>query len=41
MDEAACSKHAGFDTLKRDLDAFADALSNWVRAQLNAKGGRP
>ncbi|WP_309249524.1 N-formylglutamate amidohydrolase [Paraburkholderia sp. CNPSo 3272] len=37
MDEAACSKHAGFDTLKRDLDAFADALADWVRAQLSAK----
>ncbi|HKR38560.1 MAG TPA: N-formylglutamate amidohydrolase [Paraburkholderia sp.] len=37
MDEAAFSKHAGFDTLKRDLDAFADALASWVRARLNAK----
>ena len=37
MDEAAFTKHAGFDTLKRDLDAFADALAAWVRAQLNAK----
>ncbi|MEX3977394.1 N-formylglutamate amidohydrolase [Paraburkholderia sp. EG287A] len=37
MDEAAFSKHAGFDTLKRDLDAFADALADWVRARLNAK----
>lgn len=37
MDEAACSKHAGFDMLKRDLDAFADALANWVRAKLNVQ----
>ncbi|MEX3923620.1 N-formylglutamate amidohydrolase [Paraburkholderia sp. BR10936] len=37
MDEATCSKHAGFDTLKRDLDAFADALAHRVRARLNAK----
>jgi N-formylglutamate deformylase len=38
MDEAAFAKHAGFDTLKRDLDAFADALAAWVREQLNVKG---
>jgi N-formylglutamate deformylase len=36
MDEAAFAKHAGFDTLKRDLDAFADALAGWVREQLDA-----
>ncbi|QIE26279.1 N-formylglutamate amidohydrolase (plasmid) [Caballeronia sp. SBC1] len=34
MDEAAFAKHAGFDTLKRNLDTFADALAAYVRAQL-------
>nr|WP_240764079.1 N-formylglutamate amidohydrolase [Paraburkholderia silviterrae] len=36
MDEAAFAKHAGFDALKRDLDAFAQALAAYVRAQLEA-----
>ncbi|RKF40615.1 N-formylglutamate amidohydrolase [Paraburkholderia fungorum] len=34
MDEAAFVKHAGFDALKRDLDAFAATLADYVRAQL-------
>lgn len=36
MDEAAFVKHAGFDTLKRALDAFVAALADYVRAQLAA-----
>ncbi|OAJ60403.1 N-formylglutamate amidohydrolase [Paraburkholderia ginsengiterrae] len=36
MDEATFVKHAGFDALKRDLDAFAAALADYVRAQLAA-----
>jgi len=36
MDEAAFVKHAGFHTLKRDLDAFVAALADYVRAQLAA-----
>lgn len=35
MDEATFTKHAGFDALKRDLDAFADALAAYVRGKLN------
>ncbi|MFM0503216.1 MULTISPECIES: N-formylglutamate amidohydrolase [Paraburkholderia] len=41
MDEASFAKHAGFGTLKRALDAFADALASYVRAQLNANGEQP
>lgn len=37
MDETAFAKHAGFDALKRDLDAFAQALAAYVRAQLKAQ----
>ncbi|MFM0335056.1 N-formylglutamate amidohydrolase [Paraburkholderia fungorum] len=36
MDEAAFVKHAGFDALKRNLDAFVAALADYVRAQLAA-----
>jgi len=36
MDEAGFAKHSGFDTLKRDLDTFVDALAKYVRTQLDA-----
>lgn len=35
MDQTAFTKHAGFPTLKRDLDLFVDALADYVRAQLD------
>jgi N-formylglutamate deformylase len=41
MDEAVFAKHAGFDTLKRDLDAFADALAAYVSTQLQTLQERP
>ncbi|AOJ07721.1 N-formylglutamate amidohydrolase [Burkholderia mayonis] len=39
MDEAAFGKHAGFDALKRTVDAYLDALAGHVRAQLSAWSG--
>jgi N-formylglutamate deformylase len=41
MDEKAFVKNEGYDTLKRDLDHFADALAAYVQAQLRAAQGRP
>jgi len=34
MDEARFTKHDGFETLKRNLDAFVAALASWVRGEL-------
>ena len=41
MDEKAFAKHEGFGTLKRDFDAFADALAAYVREQLQDARNRP
>ena len=41
MDEKAFAKHEGFDTLKRDLDGFADALAAYARMQLQPPQDRP
>jgi N-formylglutamate deformylase len=41
MDEAAFVKSAGFETLKRNLDTFADALATYVRTQLHNLRERP
>ncbi len=38
MDEAAFAKHAGFDTLKRSVDAYLDALAGYVRARIASPG---
>jgi N-formylglutamate amidohydrolase len=37
MDEARFAKHAGFDTLGRNLETFTAALARWVRAQPGLK----
>ncbi len=37
MDEARFVKHAGFDTLGRNLETFTAALARWVRAQSSPK----
>lgn len=37
MDEARFVKHAGFDTLGRNLETFTAALARWVQAQLSPK----
>ena len=34
MDEAAFAKHVGFATLKRSVDAYLDALADYVRARI-------
>jgi N-formylglutamate deformylase len=41
MDEAVFAKHTGFAPLKRDLDAFVDALAAYVSAQLENEGKTP
>ena len=38
MDEAAFAKHAGFATLKRSVDAYLDALADYVRARIAPQG---
>ncbi|WP_455777020.1 N-formylglutamate amidohydrolase, partial [Burkholderia stabilis] len=39
MDEAAFAKHAGFAALKRSVDAYLDALAEYVRNHLASSGG--
>ena len=38
MDEAAFAKHVGFATLKRSVDAYLDALADYVRARIAPQG---
>ncbi|VWC80854.1 MULTISPECIES: N-formylglutamate amidohydrolase [Burkholderia] len=38
MDEAAFAKHAGFATLKHSVDAYLDALADYVRARIAPQG---
>ncbi|MGZ2746496.1 N-formylglutamate amidohydrolase [Burkholderia stagnalis] len=38
MDEATFDKHAGFDALKRSVDAYLDALAGYVRTRLGQPG---